>query len=144
MRLLIVGTLDGHITAAGKIAMDRGAKVTAAGTVEAALTALRGGQGADLVMVDVTLDIEQLSKAWDPSASTCPSSPAASAPTPAAGRAIKAGAKEYMPLPPDAELIAAVLAGGRGGGRRHRLARSGDDRGAGAGGSGRAGRRQLS
>jgi len=110
MRLLIVGTLDGHITTAGKIAMDRGAKVISASTVEAALSALRGGQGADLVMIDVTLDVEGLC--------ACLKSERIHVPvvacgigtdTPAAVRAIKAGAKEYVPLPPNAELIAAVL-----------------------------------
>lgn len=110
MRLLIVGTLDGHITTAGKIAMERGAKVTAADTVEAALAALRGGQGADLLMIDVSLDVEGLC--------TCLKSERIHVPvvacgigadTPAAVRAIKAGAKEYVPLPPNAELIAAVL-----------------------------------
>ena len=41
MRLLIVGTLDGHIATAGKIALERGAKVAHVDTVDAALTALR-------------------------------------------------------------------------------------------------------
>ncbi|MDH3791919.1 MAG: sigma-54-dependent Fis family transcriptional regulator, partial [Rhodospirillales bacterium] len=57
MRLLIVGTLDGHITTAGKIALERGAKVAHAPDIEAALTALRSGQGSDLIMADVALDI---------------------------------------------------------------------------------------
>ena len=110
MRLLIVGTLEGHITAAGKIAMDRGAKVTAAETVEAALTALRGGQGADLVMIDVTLDVEQLCESLGSERIHVPVVACGiGTDTPAAVRAIKAGAKEYVPLPPNAELIAAVL-----------------------------------
>ncbi len=110
MRLLIVGTLDGHITTAGKIAMDRGAKVTSAATVEAALTALRGGQGADLVMVDVTLDVEQLCDSLKSERIHVPVVACGiGTDTPAAVRAIKAGAKEYVPLPPNAELIAAVL-----------------------------------
>ncbi len=39
MRLLIVGTLDGHIATAGKIALERGAKVAHVDTVDAALIA---------------------------------------------------------------------------------------------------------
>ncbi len=110
MRLLIVGTLDGHITTAGKIAMDRGAKVTSAETVEAAMTALRSGQGADLVMVDVTLDVEQLCDSLKSERIHVPVVACGiGTDTPAAVRAIKAGAKEYVPLPPNAELIAAVL-----------------------------------
>jgi hypothetical protein len=60
MRLLIVGTLDGHITAAGKIALERGVKVAHAPDIEAALAALRSGQGSDLIMADVALDIAEL------------------------------------------------------------------------------------
>ena len=43
MRLLIVGGLNGQIGAATKIAMDRGAKVTHAISIEQALDSLRGG-----------------------------------------------------------------------------------------------------
>ena len=49
MRLLIVGGLQGQIGMATKIAMDRGAKVTHAGSIDQALSTLRGGVGADLV-----------------------------------------------------------------------------------------------
>ena len=58
MRLMIVGTLDGQLTTATKIAMDQGARVTHAATVEQALAVLRGGRGADLLMVDVGLAID--------------------------------------------------------------------------------------
>ena len=60
MRLLIVGSLDGHITTAGKIAHERGAKVAHVQAIPAAMSALRSGQGADLVMIDVKLDIANL------------------------------------------------------------------------------------
>ena len=58
MRLLIVGTLDGHIEEAGRIAHKDGADVAHVDTIEGALKALRAGQGADLVMIDVTQDIK--------------------------------------------------------------------------------------
>ena len=51
MRLLIIGGLQGQIGAATKIAMDRGAKVTHAGDIDQGLAELRGGRGADLVLV---------------------------------------------------------------------------------------------
>ena len=60
MRLLIIGSLNGDLTAATKIAIDRGAKVTHAPTTESALKDLRSGRGADLVMVDVRIDIAGL------------------------------------------------------------------------------------
>jgi len=111
MRLLIVGSLDGHITAAGKIAISRGAKVAHVDDVDQAMHALRNGQGADLIMFDVALDIQRMIE--------CLRNERINIPVVACGigtsaetavKAIKAGAKEYVPLPPDAELIAAVLA----------------------------------
>ncbi|WP_142848905.1 sigma-54 dependent transcriptional regulator [Telmatospirillum sp. J64-1] len=109
MRLLIIGSLEGQIGAASQIAMARGAKVTHAGDVISGLDVLRGA-GADLVMVDVRCDIKQL---IDSLASERISIPVVACgianDATAAVRAIKAGAKEYIPLPPDAELIAAVL-----------------------------------
>ena len=48
MRLLIVGTLKGQLTTATKIAMDRGAAVTHAESIDQALAVLRSGKGADL------------------------------------------------------------------------------------------------
>ena len=60
MRLLIVGSLDGHITAAGKIALSRGAKVAHVDDVDQAMHALRNGQGADLIMFDVALDTQRM------------------------------------------------------------------------------------
>src|SRR5260370_251087 len=60
MRLLIVGTLKGQLTTATKIAMDNGASVTHAETIEQAMAVLRGGKGADLLLVDVALDIRDL------------------------------------------------------------------------------------
>ena len=60
MRLLIVGSLDGHIATAGKIALKRGAKVAHAEDIAGALGSLRAGQGAELLMVDVRQDIARL------------------------------------------------------------------------------------
>src|ERR1700733_100336 len=111
MRLLIVGGLNGQIGAATKIAMDRGAKVTHAVSIEQALDTLRGGSGADLVFCDVTLDIGALVRGLAAERICTPvvACGAATAPRRAVD-AIRAGAKEYLPLPADAELIAAVLA----------------------------------
>ncbi len=111
MRLLIIGSLDGHITAAGKIAMDRGAKVAHVQSIPSGLTQLRSGQGADLVMIDVKLDIANLVSSLKNERIHVPvvaCGIGTSADTAVA--AIKAGAKEYVPLPPNAELIAAVIA----------------------------------
>src|SRR5580658_1878736 len=111
MRLLIVGGLQGQIGAATKIAMDRGAKVTHASDIDQAMAELRNGRGADLVLADVTLDIGRLVRALA-AERICTPVVAAGIGTDArrAVDAIRAGAKEYLPLPPDPELIAAVLA----------------------------------
>ena len=110
MRLLIVGTLKGQLTSATKMAMDRGAAVTHAETIDQALAVMRG-RGADLMMVEVALDIGDLVARLElehihVSIVACGIENNARA----AVDAIHAGAKEYIPLPPDPELIAAVLA----------------------------------
>jgi two-component system response regulator FlrC len=111
MRLLIIGSLDGQIGAAGQIALKRGAKVMQADTVEAALDMLRAGQGADVVMVDVRQNVRKLTESLTAERISVPVVACGTASdTQAAVDAVKAGAKEYIPLPPDAELIAAVLA----------------------------------
>ncbi|ESR22688.1 sigma-54-dependent transcriptional regulator [Lutibaculum baratangense] len=111
MRLMIVGTLRGQLSAATRIAMDRGASVMHASGLDEAMKALRGGRGADLLMVDVALDIGdlvariELERIHVPIVACGTENDARSAVA-----AIRAGAKEYIPLPPDPEMIAAVLA----------------------------------
>jgi two-component system response regulator FlrC len=111
MRLLVVGRLNGQIAAAVKMAMQAGAKVAHAETVQAATHALRSGQGADLLMVDYDLDIAGLIAANEAERIRVPVVACGIGPDPKkAADAIRAGAKEFIPLPPDAALIAAVLA----------------------------------
>jgi DNA-binding NtrC family response regulator len=111
MRLLIVGTLKGQLTLATKYAMDKGASVTQAESIEQAMAVLRSGRGADLLMVDVALDIAALvaqlqSEHIHAPIVACGTDNNARA----AVAAIHAGAKEYIPLPPDPDLIGAILA----------------------------------
>lgn len=110
MRLLIVGTLNGQLSTATKMAMSKGAKVTHTETVDQAIETLRAGRGADLMMVDVAADIASLIPRLQ-AEHICVPVIACGVETDAraAVNAIRAGAKEYIPLPPDAELIAAVL-----------------------------------
>src|SRR5580693_3401590 len=107
MRLLIVGTLKGQPTTA----MDNGASVTHAEGHEQAMAVLRGGKGADLILADVGLDIRDLVMRLEAEHIHVPIVACGiSSDARAAVAAIHAGAKEYIPLPPDPELIAAVLA----------------------------------
>jgi two-component system, response regulator FlrC len=111
MRLLIIGTLNGQLTTATKIAMDKGAMVTHAADSNQALAVLRSGRGADLLMVDVAINIRELVASLEAEHIHAPIVACGTATDArAAVAAIQAGAKEYIPLPPDAELIAAVLA----------------------------------
>ncbi|HEX7761991.1 MAG TPA: sigma-54 dependent transcriptional regulator [Caulobacteraceae bacterium] len=111
MRLLVVGRLSGQLASAVKMAMDAGAKVAHVETCEAATHALRAGQGADLLMVDYELDIAGLIAANEAERIRVPVvACGVGADSRRAGDAIRAGAKEFIPLPPDAALIAAVLA----------------------------------
>ncbi len=111
MQLLIVGTLEGQIGAASKIAMAQGGQVSIADDIEPAMEILRSGKSIELVMIDVKLDIYKFIQSLE--------SERINVLVVACGvandhvlavKAIKAGAKEYIPLPPDAELIGAVLA----------------------------------
>lgn len=110
MRLLIIGALGGQIGAASQIAVARGAKVTQSDDIDAGLAILRAGQGSDVIMIDSGLDIGSLVSRLE--------SERINVPVVACGvgddaqtavQAIKAGAQEYIPLPPNAELISAVL-----------------------------------
>ncbi len=110
MRLLIVGTLRGQLTIATRMAVDKGAHVTNAEDIETALKVLRS-KGADLVMVDVAIDVRVLCAAIEAEMIHVPIVACGTDNNArAAVNAIHAGAKEYIPLPPDPELIAAVLA----------------------------------
>ncbi|THD62182.1 sigma-54 dependent transcriptional regulator [Phenylobacterium sp.] len=111
MRLLVVGKLNGQLSTAVKMAMSAGAKVSHVETIAAATHALRAGQGADLMMVDYELDIAMLIATNEAERIRVPVvACGVGADAARAAAAIKAGAKEFIPLPPDAELIAAVLA----------------------------------
>ncbi len=110
MRLMIVGQLEGHISTAGKIALQRGAKVIHCEDIEQALGALRNGKGADVVMCDVKQKIGTLIDNLEAERIHVPVVACGiGTDSRAAVKAIQRGAKEYIPLPPDAELIAAVL-----------------------------------
>ena len=111
MRLLVVGQLNGQLASAVKMAMAQGAKVSHVETIAAATHALRAGQGADLLLVDYNLDIAALIAANEAERIRAPVvACGVDSDARKAADAIRAGAKEFIPLPPDAEMIAAVLA----------------------------------
>jgi len=110
MRLLVVGRLSGQLATAVKMAMAHGAKVSHVERGDQATEQLRRGQGADLLMVDYRIDIAALIAANEAERIHVPVvACGVDADANDAANAIRAGAKEFIPLPPEADLIAAVL-----------------------------------
>ncbi len=110
MRVLLIGTLGGELGQAARIAIARGAKLEQADTVEAGLGRLRADARVDLVLCEVTQDVGALVRALAAeriaiAVVAC----GTHADAPAAIRAIRDGAREFLPLPPDPDLIAAIL-----------------------------------
>ncbi|MEM1020022.1 MAG: sigma-54-dependent transcriptional regulator [Sphingomonadales bacterium] len=109
MRLLIIGHLSGQLSEASQIAMQNGARVTHADGTTQGLNILRL-KGADLIMIEVGLDIAGfLTQIRSEHISTPVIACGIGSDPDAAVEAIKAGAQEYVPLPPEADLIAAVI-----------------------------------
>ena len=110
MRVMMIGNLGGQLSVASKIAFDRGAKVTHFDQIEQALSALRAGRGADLIMADYNLDLASLTSALDAERIAVPVvACGVEADATGAANAIRAGAREFIPLPPEPDMIAAVL-----------------------------------
>lgn len=108
-RVLIIGSLEAELGQAARIAVARGARLTVAEGAAAGLARLRA-EGADLVLCDVTHDVGWLIACLAEERIACPVIACGrTTDADAAVRAIRAGAKEFLPLPPDAELIAAML-----------------------------------
>ncbi|MBN8828546.1 MAG: sigma-54-dependent Fis family transcriptional regulator [Sphingobacteriia bacterium] len=110
MRLLIIGDLSGELYKASQVASKRGASVRQANNIDNALEDLRSGNSADLIFIDAKQNIkklvDQLSQekifanviacGFDQNKDD-------------AVTAIKSGAKEYLPLPPDEDLIVSII-----------------------------------
>jgi DNA-binding NtrC family response regulator len=108
-RLLIIGSLEAELGQAARIATARGARLRQADGATSGLAAARA-EGFDLILCDVTHDVGWLVAALAAERIACPVIACGrNADAAAAVRAIQAGAKEFLPLPPDADLIAAML-----------------------------------
>ena len=113
-RLLIIGGLEGELGIAARIATARGAQLRHAEGVTGGMAIVRG-EGADLILCDLRHDVPWLVRALAAERIACPVVACGrDADGDAAVRAIEAGAKEFLPLPPDADLIAAMLAAAAG------------------------------
>ena len=108
-RLLIIGSLGGELGQAARIASARGAQLAQVEGVTAGLERLRGA-GADLILADAAHDLPWLlERLAEERIATPLIACGRNADAEAVLRAIRAGAREFLPLPPEAELIAAML-----------------------------------
>jgi len=110
IRMILVGAPGGEFRRAAELARDAGAAVAMADTPDQALDLLREG-GGDMVMIDVEADIQGFMASLRAERFTIPVLACGiQASAERAVAAIRAGARDYVPLPPQRELIAAAIA----------------------------------
>lgn len=110
MRLLVIGSASPDLQKACVIAQQTGAKVIQVDQLDQGLAHLRSGRGADLILAEIKIDIAKLVDHLRTERIAIPV--IACGPLDVSDKAvaaIKAGAKDYLPLPPDADIIAGVL-----------------------------------
>ena len=110
MRVLIIGSLGGELGRAARMATERGARVDQVASVGRALEKLRMEAWHDLVLCDVSYDIAALIRSIRSERLTIAVVACGiDADGDSAAEAIRCGAQEFLPLPPDPDLIAAIL-----------------------------------
>jgi two-component system, NtrC family, response regulator HydG len=123
IRILLVGGDAAELRLAAAMARELGAEVELARSFDHAFDSLRRN-GSDLVLIEVTLDVAAFIAQLRTERIAVPVlGCGVDASAARAVAAVRAGAYDYVPLPPQKELIAAVLLSI--GERRHRLV--GDD-----------------
>jgi len=110
MRIMIVGTLSGRLGEASMLARKAGAELEHAEDVDLALRSLARGANVELIFCEISQPVRILidslrAQRHDISVIAC----GTNADGDAAVDAIRAGAREFLPLPPDPLLIAAIL-----------------------------------
>jgi len=110
MRLLVLGSLGGELGAAAKMAAARGATLHHAESVIDAINQLRALPSIDLVICELSHDITGLLRSLREERICIAVIAAGTIATEAQVlEAIRAGAQEFLDLPPDPDLIAAIL-----------------------------------
>ena len=110
MRVLIIGSLSGELGQAAQIAIAHGTKISQADNITAALAQLRGGSDLDLILCDLAHSISHLVGALAAERIAIPVvACGVTQDADVAANSIRDGAREFLPLPPDPELIAAIL-----------------------------------
>jgi two-component system, response regulator FlrC len=110
MRVLIIGSLAGELGQAARIAIARGAKLDQADDADTALARLRADARVDLVLCDVVHNVGAVVRSLAAERIAVPVVACGTGnDAEAAAQAIRDGAREFLPLPPDPDLIAAIL-----------------------------------
>jgi len=111
MRLVIVGRSGAEIATAAAMAAASGAKVQHLTDLTAVLEQLRDGRGADLLLLDAADGIRAaIDRLADERIFLPVVAYGVDCPPDVAAAAIRAGAREFLPLPPEPALIATILA----------------------------------
>lgn len=109
LRLLLLGGAHRELRLAARLAQDAGAQVRLAEDAAEALAFARKS-GADLILADVSSDVPALLAALRRERIGVPVlACGVDVPATAAVAAVRAGAVDFLPLPPSRELIAAAL-----------------------------------
>ncbi len=110
MRILIIGSLSGELGKAARLAMARGAKLDQAAESRSGLARLRSDGRIDVVLCDLAENVGALVRALAAERIVVPVVACGDESDPdAAAQAIRDGAREFLPLPPDPDMIAAIL-----------------------------------
>lgn len=110
MRILIIGALSGPLGEAARIARALNAAVDHATTLDTALAALRRNGSINVVFCELPHDISTMVRALAAERIFVPIVACGIDLNPdVAADAIRAGAREYLPLPPSADMIAELL-----------------------------------
>ena len=110
MRVLVIGSLAGELGRAAAIAVARGVRLDQADDVAAGMVRLRQDAAVNLVLCEIGQDIGLLVQSLAHERIVVPVIACGLESDPeAALRAVRDGAQDFLPLPPDPELIAAIL-----------------------------------
>ena len=110
MNVLVIGKNRTEVASACAMAVARETTIHHVETVSEALTVSRSMGSPDLLLVDVEVDIEALLRSLADERILVPLiAYGIGTDARTAVRAVKSGASEFLPLPPDEELIAAIF-----------------------------------
>ena len=110
MNVLVIGSSHAEVTIACAMAAAKGTEVRHLEAVDDAMASLRSSTSPDLLLVDVDIDIEDLIRNLAKERILVPIvAYGINTDARKAVRAVKSGALEFLPLPPDEELIATLI-----------------------------------